>query len=148
MYKFYFEVNGVRYGKGTKIKFNDNFYRRHAVGNFRFYPYETPKPSVFNLLIYEDGKTIWSFNNCYIDDLVWSRDVEAIIEPVYYIEKTDKDRIREKKEQGKVWEYIWPGTLIYIICMVLVIPIFNERVWGWIAATIIYRNYYYEQLSR
>lgn len=145
----YFELNGVKYGRGTKIQFNNEFYKRKAATSlFDGYPYSKPKPSIFRGIVYCDSKTTWYFNNCYIDDFVWDRDVETIVEPVYYVEKTDKDRIREKKEQGKVWEYIWPGTLIYIICMVLVIPIFNERVWGWIAATILYSNYYYEQLSK
>ena len=145
----YFELNNVKYGQGTKIQFSNEFYKRNAHRGFFYgYPYSIPKPSIFNRILYSDGKTIWYFNNCNVDDLVWSRDVVDIVEPVYYIEKTDKDRIREKKEQGKVWECIWPGTLVYIICMVFFIPIFKERVWGWIAATIIYYNYYYEQLSK
>ena len=144
----YFIINGVKYGQGTKVQFNYDFYKRNARYNlFVGYQYTKPKPSVFNYIIEKDGKTIWYFNNCSVDDLVWERDVEAIVMPVYYIEKTDKDRIREKKEQGKTWEYIWPGTVIYIFSM-LFITIFNERLWGWIAATILYKNYCYEQLSK
>lgn len=145
----YFELNNVKYGAGTKIQFSNEFYKRNAHRGFFYgYPYSMPRPSIFDGIVYSDGKTIWYFNNCVIDNLVWSRDVVAIVEPVYYIEKTDKDRIREKKEKGLTWSYIWPGTLVYIFCMLIVIPIFNERVWGWIAATIIYRNYYYEQMTR
>lgn len=145
----YFELNNVKYGAGTKIQFTNDFYKRNAHRGFFYgYPYSTTRPSIFNGIVYSGGKTTWYFNNCVIDNLVWSRDVAAIVEPVYFIEKTDKDRIREKKEKGLTWSYIWPGTLVYIFCMLIVIPIFNERVWGWIAATIIYYNYYYEQMTR
>lgn len=144
----YFIVDGVKYGQGTKVQFNSDFYKRNAAHNlFSGYPYMKPKPSIFNFIIEKDEKTIWYFNNCSVDDLVWTRDVEAIVMPVYYVEKTDKDKIREKKEQGKTWEYIWPGTVIYISSM-LFITIFNERLLGWIAATILYKNYCYEQLSK
>ena len=144
----YFVLNGVKYGNGTKIQFKPDFYKRNAsCGLFVGYQYTKPKPSVFLAILVVDGKTSWRFNNCIIDDLVWDRDVEAIVEPVYYIIKTDKDKIKEKKEQGRAWEYIWPGTIVYILSM-LFITIFNERVWGWIAATILYKNYCYEQLSK
>lgn len=144
----YFELNGVKYGQGTKIQFKPDFYHKWAYCSlFKGYPYMKPNPSVFRAIFVKDGKTSWHFNNCIIDDFVWDRDVEAIVEPVYYIVKTDKDRIKEKKDQGKTWEYIWSGTIIYI-CSMLFITIFNERIWGWIAATILYKNYCYEKLSK
>lgn len=145
----YFILNGKKLGWGTEIQFNYEFYKRNAGVNGLFvgYQYKKLKPSVFMYTTTEGNKTIWHFNNCIVDDFVWDRDVEALVKPVYYVEKTDKDRIREKKEQGLTWDYILPGTIIYILCMIFV-TIFNERVWGWIAATILYKNYCYEQLSK
>ena len=144
----YFVYNGQKLGQGTKVRFNYDFYDRNASGNlFGAYKYCKPNPSIFRAIWYEDGKENWHFNNCIVDNLVPERDIEKIVLPVIYVEKTDKDRIREKKEQGKTWDYIFPGTVIYILSM-LFISIFNERLWGWIAATIIYNNYCYEQLSK
>lgn len=146
--KYYFIFNGDKLGKGTKVQFNYEFYKRNAPGNlFAGYQYTKPKPSIFSHTKYEDDKIIWYFNNCIVDDLVLERDIEAVVMPVPYVEKTDKDKINEKKESGQTWEYIWPGTVVYIFCM-LFITIFNERIWGWIAATILYNNYCYERLSK
>ena len=144
----YFVFNGEKLGAGTKIQFNFDFYKRNARHNlFAGFPYSKPKPSVFRYIITSNGKTTWWFDNCSTDDLALDRDVESITEFVHYIEKTDKDRINEKKEQGEVGKYIWPGTIIYIFSMIF-IAIFNERLWGWIAATIIYQNYCYSKLSK
>jgi hypothetical protein len=145
---YYFIYNGKQMGQGTKVRFNYDFYHRNAAGNlFACYQYAIPKPSIFSHIRHEDGKTIWFFNNCIVDDLVLDRDVETIVEYVPYVEKTDKDKILEKKKKGVTWEYIWPGTIIYILSILLV-SLFNERLWGWIAVTILYMNYYYEQLSK
>lgn len=147
-YNSYFTVDGVKYKSGTKIQFSNDFYKRNLRnGVFIGCQYYTPALSCFHYISEKDGKTVWYFNNCIVDDLVWERDVVEIVDPVYYIEKTDKDRIREKKECGEAWEYVWPGTIVYIICMIF-ITVFNERIWGWIAATIVYMNYRYERLSK
>lgn len=147
-YQKYFIHNGQKLGPGTEVQFNYDFYDRHAAtGFFGMYKCYTPHPSVFRNITYKDGKEIWYFNNCEADDLVWDRDVKKIVLAVPYVEITDKDRIREKKEQGRTWECIWPGTIIYVLAMIF-ITIFHERVWGWIAATILYINYRYEQLSK
>lgn len=144
----YFIYNGQQFGAGTKVQFTYEFYER-SIGKHVYLgnpKYGKPYPSIFNCILYENGKAIWYFNNCVEDNFVPGRDIESIIHPMRYIEKTDKDRIREKKEQGKTWEYIWPGTIIYILSMIFM-PIFKEFIWGWIAATILYRNYCYEKLS-
>ena len=144
----YFVYNEQQMGPGTKIQFNYDFYHRNSAHNyFGCYQYCKPKPSVFSHILYKDGKTIWYFDNCIVDDFVPERDVEQIVKSFQYVEITDKDRIRIKKEKGLTCEYIWLGTVIYIISM-LFIAIFNERIFGWIAATIIYTNYCYEQLSK
>lgn len=146
--QYYFVYNGKQMGKGTRVQFNNDFYRRNAYGNlFACYQYAKPSPSMFSHIKHENGKSIWFFNNCIVDDLVPCRDIEKIVSQILYIEKTDKDRIQEKKENGVTWEYIWPGTIIYILSM-LFISIFNERLWGWIAATILYKHYCYEKLSK
>lgn len=144
----YFVYNGIKMGSGTKVQFNYDFYHRNAVGNlFAGYQYCKPKPSVFSHIWHDGKKTVWYFNNCSVDDLVVERDVDQIVECIPYVKKTDTDKINEKKEKGLTWDYIWPGTVIYIFSM-LFISIFNERLWGWIAATILYINYCYEQLSK
>ena len=144
----YFIYNGQKLGQGTKVRFNYDLYDRNAAHNlFSGYKYFKMYPSIFRAVLYEDGKTSWHFHNCITDDLVPERDIEEIVLAIPYIEKTDKDRIQEKKEQGKTLEYILPGTIIYLFSM-LFITIFNERLWGWIAATILYKNYCYEQLSK
>ena len=145
----YFIYDGQKLGEGTKVQFTHEFYERNAGKNcFLDNPkYGKPRPSVFNCILHDNGKTIWYFYNHVDENFVPRRDIESIVHPVLYIEKTDKDRIREKKEQGKTWECIWPGTIIYIISMIFM-PIFKEFIWGWIAATILYRNYCYEQLSK
>jgi hypothetical protein len=144
----HFVYNGMKMGVGTKVLFNYDFYYRNAAGNyFNGYQYNKQKPSVFSLIEREGEKTIWYFNNCIVSDLVIDRDVKEIVQCVPYVEETDKDRIRKKKEKGLTWDYIWPGTVIYILSM-LFITIFHERLWGWIAATILYRHYCYEQLTR
>lgn len=146
--RYYFTYNGKQMGKGTKVQFSNDFYHKNTAGNlFSCCQYASPNPSVFSHIRYDGMKTTWCFNNCIVDDLVVERDIEKIVMCVPYIEKTDKDKIREKKEKGIVWDYILPGTVIYIISM-LFITIFNERLWGWIAVTILYRNYCYEQLSK
>ena len=144
----YFIYNQQKMGAGTKVQFNYDFYHRNSAHNyFGYYKYCKPNPSIFSHILCKGGKTIWYFNNCISDDLVPERDVEQIVEPFCHVEFTDKDRIRIKKEKGMTWDYIWLGTIIYIISM-LFIAIFHERIFGWIAATIIYLNYCYEQLSR
>lgn len=145
-YNSYFTVDGVKYKSGTKVRFSSDFYERHK-GFKCGWAALSPSPSWFYYTSEDNGKTVWLFNNGLIDDLVWERDVVEIIDPIYYVEKTDKDRIREKKERGEAWEYVWPGTIVYIICMIF-ITVFNERIWGWIAATIVYMNYRYERLSK
>lgn len=157
---YHFTYRGKEYGYATKVRFTKEFYmrqfqkygpnsiwgtwHRHYVNEYQFV-----KPSMFYHIKIKEGKTIWNFFDFEVDDLVPDRDIKEIVHPVYYVKpKTDKEKIQEKKEKGLTWSYIWPGTLVYIFCMLIVIPIFNERVWGWIAATIVYRNYYYEQMTR
>lgn len=154
----YFVYHGKKYGLGTKVRFTWESIQRqkqkgHCLyGDFYYLSentYQYARPSLFYHILNENGKVIWKFQNCEVEDLVPDRDIEEIVQAKYYVPpKTDKEKIQEKKEKGLTWSYIWPGTLVYIFCMLIVIPIFNERVWGWIAATIIYRNYYYEQMSR
>ena len=147
-YNSYFEVDGIKYKSGTRIQFNNDFYKRHLPNAaFTGYQYHTPEPSCFHYISEKDGNTVWHFNDSIIDDLVWERDVVEIVDPIYYVEKTAKERIREKKERGETWNYILPGTIMYILAMIF-ISVFKECVWGWIAATIVYMNYRYEQLSR
>lgn len=144
----YFIYDGKQMGSGTKVKFNYDFYHRNAAGNlFAGYSYGNLTPSVFSHIRHNGEKAIWYFNNCSIDDLVIERDIDQIVKCVPYVEETDKGRIRKKKEKGLTWDYIWLGTVIYILSM-LFITIFHERLWGWIAATILYRYYCYEQLTR
>lgn len=143
--KYYFDYNGQRFGQGTEILFTDDFYRRHA--GKCYISYCNPRPSIFGFVNCEGKNPVWYLGNCIVDDLVLENDIKEIVKPVPYVVVTDKDRIRAKKEKGQTWEYIWPGTIVYIFCMIF-ITVFNERVWGWIAATILYNNYCYEQLSR
>ena len=143
--KHYFDYNGKRFGKETKVLFNDDFYRRQA--GKQLMSLYNPSPSIFRCTIFDGKKTIWYFNDCVTDDFVLERDIKEIVKPMPYVIVTDKDRIRAKKENGQTWEYIWPGTIVYIFCMIF-ITVFNERLWGWIAATILYNNYCYEQLSK
>lgn len=151
----YFVYEGKKFGTGTRVKFTYDFYTRHWRQNCFFNdPKYGNNPSSFTCILYENGKTIWYFNNCKVDSLVPSRDIESIVYPVLYVEKTAKDikeeakeRIRKKRERGETLEYIWPGTIIYIISMIFM-PIFKEFLWGWIAATILYNNYCFEQLSQ
>lgn len=154
----HFTYQGKEYMYGTKVRFTWDFIQRqkqmgHCLyGDFHYVldtTYKLIRPSIFAHIENVDGKIIWKFYNCEVEDLVPDRDIEEIVQPVYYIKpKTDKEKIQEKKEKGLTWSYIWPGTLVYIFCMLIVIPIFNERVWGWIAATIIYRYYYHEQMTK
>lgn len=142
--KHYFNYKGQRFGRETKVQFTDDFYRKnYSYGNqiSRYYP------STFYCVINEDDRLHWCFNNCNVYDIDPDRDIVKIVKSVPYVVVTDKDKIRAKKEKGQTWEYIWPGTLVYIFCMIF-ITVFNERLWGWIAATILYNNYCYEQLSR
>ena len=145
-YDSYFVHDGVKYASGTRIQFTKEFYDRHR--DFRGgWMYVNPFPSIFLRYYVEDGKEFWHFTHGTVDDIVWERDVAEIVTPIYYVVKTDKDRIREKKEQGQTLAYIWPGTIVYILAMIF-ITVFNERVFGWIMATILYNNYCYEQLSQ
>lgn len=145
-YNSYFTVDGVKYKSGTKIRFSSDFYERHKIFKGGYHVF-LPSPSYFHYLSEDNGNTLWHFNHGIVDDLVWERDVVEIVDPIYYVEKTDKDRIMEKKEHGEAWEYVWPGTIVYILAMIF-ITVFNERVWGWIAVTIVYMNYRYKQLSK
>ena len=154
----HFTYHDKEYTLGTKVRFTWDFIQRqrekgHCLyGDFRYLcdiTYKLARPSIFSYIENINGKTIWKFYNCEVEDFVPDRDIEEMVFPVYYTPpKTDKEKIQEKKHRGETWSYIWPGTLVYIFCMLIVIPIFNERVWGWIAATIIYYNYYYEQITR
>lgn len=143
----YFTLNGQQLGPGTEIVLKNECYQR----NKRFFCQKSRdlSPLVrFQHIVYNDsGSTTWVFKEGMVKDLAWNRDVETLVRPVPYVVKTDKDRIREKKEQGTTWDYIWFGTVVYILSMIF-ITVFNERVWGWIAATILYYNYRYERLSK
>lgn len=154
----HFTYQGKEYMHGTKVRFTWEFIQRqkemgHCLHgdfyNVNACIYGLVRPSLFSHIEKTNEKTIWKFYNCEVEDFVPDRDIAEMVFPKYYVRpKTDKEKIQEKKDRGETWSYIWPGTLVYIFCMLIVIPIFNERVWGWIAATILYCNYYYEQMTR
>ena len=128
------------YATGSKFLFKKEFYERNIKENPNLYKYKygTISPSTFNWVWFENGKPKWYFGNCVVDDFDWDRDVEKVVKHVPYVPpKTEKEIIKEKFENGTASKTIWAETVVWIVVMIL-LACFHERIWGWIAATIIY----------
>ena len=144
----YFVYKGVKYGRGTVIRFNREFYKRQG----RSYdPFDVFHGRVeqFNYFTTVDGKKAWRCDmlnpgEVYVD-VDPEKDIYAIVSPVYYY--TPKELLKKRLKDGSWFGYIWSQTLFYIFCL-LISPLFNQWYQIWIFGTYFYLRIAYITLSR
>lgn len=140
----FFTYHGIRYGKGTQIRFNQQFY------DTRNKPYSWSKrKEEFDSIVIEGGKSIWRCGICGIGeryaDVVPDRDIYAIIKPYYYFEP--KELVRTRLQNGTWINYVWKQTLFYVVCL-LISPIFKEWYLIWTIGLYAYLRLCYIALSK
>lgn len=127
----YFTFKGNRYKYGTIVKFVEKDYRKET---YQYGMYD----GVDNIFVYLDGpngkETGW-----YI--MVNNEDeIEEIIKPVIW--KKEEWVKTSKDTESEDMFYAW---IIYIVVMLFMF-IFNDRIIGWIVATIIFYFYRHSKL--
>lgn len=127
----YFTFKGNRYKYGTIVKFVEKDYRKET---YQYGMYD----GVDNIFVYLDGpngkETGW-----YI--MVNNEDeIEEIIKPVIW--KKEEWIKTSKDTESEDMFYAW---IIYIVVMLFMF-IFNDRIIGWIVATIIFYFYRHSKL--
>ena len=143
--KNYFTYKGVHYGYGTVVKFKPEVYKGLAgatklKGVFEFYEGLTNGYLKFKSTDKEVSKAgmmgDWNPNDV----------IECIIKPVYVeLQPVWKKALENYSKATPEHKHLaFPGTAIYIIVM-LVGTLFNDRWLIYIAATIIYFNYWVNQ---
>lgn len=138
----YFTYKGVRYGEGTKIRFNQQFYDSR---NKKHRCYE----KVEILKCIEDGGKVWHCGQHITyeryEDVVPDRDIYGIVKPYYYY--VPKELVQERLRDGTWILYIWPQTLFYTLCLI-VSPIFQEWYLIWTIGLYAYLRLSYIALSK
>lgn len=127
----YFTFKGNRYKYGTIVKFVEKDYRKET---YQYGMYD----GVDNIFVYLDGpngkETGW-----YI--MVNNEDeIEEIIKPVIW--KKEEWVKTSKDTESEDMFYAW---IIYIAVMLFMF-IFNDRIIGWIVATIVFYFYRHSKL--
>lgn len=127
----YFTFKGNRYKYGTIVKFTEKDYRKET---YQYGMYD----GVDNIFVYLDGpngkETGW-----YI--MVNNEDeIEEIIKPVIW--KKEEWVKTSKDTESEDMLYAW---IIYIAVMLFMF-FFNDRIFGWIVATIIFYFYRHSKL--
>ena len=143
----YFTYKGVRYGRYTKVRFNDEFLKRVRELHYPYSPHRGKR--TFHSIIEENGQKIWRFGDIMIYhkyiDIDPDRDIEAINVPVWYLEP--KEMVKKRLSEGTWINYILPQTLFYIFCL-LASLVTNDWWVVWTIGTYIYLKTSYTTLSK
>lgn len=145
----YFVYQGVRYGRYTKVRFNDAFLARVGQLNSRneWSPHRGKR--VFHSIAEVDGQKEWRFGDVMIYDRYVDvdpdRDIEAVICPVWYL--TPKEMVKKRLSDGTWINYVLPQTLFYIFCLLASLVTYDWPVM-WIMGTYIYLRLAYIELSK
>lgn len=139
----FFTYKGVRYGKGTQIRFTEEFYKRiEKPTQFSF----SKRKDHFESITIENGKEIWHvWNSGDLKDVIPDRDIYNIVYPVYYYEP--KELARQRLQNGTWFDYVWKQTLFYAACL-LISPLFKEWYLIWTIGLYAYLRLCYIALSK
>lgn len=146
----YFEYEGVKYGKDTKITLTREAYNRYGLHYTTF----NPRLFVFHSIEEDEyGEEVWklctpNFAPFYPHDfygIVPERDIEQIAVPVYYM--TPRELVKSRFRDGTWFSYIWQQTLVYVLCLIIS-PIFQEWYLIWTTGLYLYLRLCYIELSR
>ena len=158
----YFVYKGVKYGKGTKIKFTWEFNQRfliHTMSKNKYWraeadyrvgnKYYEPAPSWFWQINIIDGKEDWVCG--YLAgtgiEIVPDRDIEEILVPAYYVEPlTPRQLVKKRLKDGTWVNYIGAQTVFYVLCLIIS-PIFREWYLIWTIGLYLYLRTSYLTLS-
>lgn len=157
----YFTYKGVRYGRGTKILFTEEFYKRigeyidpHKTHNkWILFGWKFPYFKVFHSNERRGDKMVWKLNDPnwamfkpeeYID-VDPERDIEKIVTPVWYMEP--KELVKMRLQNGTWFAYVWKQTLVYALCL-LISPLFQEWYLIWTIGLYAYLRLCYIELSK
>ena len=139
----YFTYKGVRYGECSRIRFKKEFYESRGMQ-------PNPKYITFYEIKQVDGHLVWQCGYHLMrlerhSDVVPDRDIEEIVTPIYYYEP--KELVKKRLKNGSWIIYIWPQTLIYILCLIIS-PLFKEGYLMWTTGLLIYLRICYVALSK
>ena len=127
----YFTFKGNRYKYGTVVKFASKDYRKET---YQYGMYD----GVDNIFVYLDesnGKETGWYTMINNED-----EIEEIIKPVIW--KKEEWVKTSKDTESEDMLYAW---IIYIAVMLFMF-FFNDRIFGWIVATIIFYFYRHSKL--
>ena len=160
----YFVYRGIKYGKGTKIRFTRDFYlrlkqyrtevyrRNNPNSNFTFSNtyYREPEPSYFHYINIIDNKEEWICGSLAGTEMeiIPDRDIQEILYAVYYFDPlSPKELVKVRLKNGTWFDYIWKQTLFYVVCL-LISPLFKQWYLIWTIGLYAYLRLCYIALSK
>ena len=157
----HFTYKGVQYGKGTKIKFTNDFSKRFIRHTMSKNEYWNPKydwrlfssyyqeTGFFHSINIVNGKENWICGMLAGTgmEVVPDRDIDEIIRPVYYVEPpTPKELFHQRMHDGTWINYIGHYILIYVLWLLFCLISYQWLV-GWIMGTYVFLHLSYLKLS-